>query len=76
MPEPLKFDVRFYPAGAVQAAVRAYDGLAQFDVREEDGQTLVTVSEPRADLADVLEDEFTNHVLFESVRAVRGTGVA
>jgi len=64
----LAFSRDLYAAEAVDEAVRAYAGLARFAVSQGGADVLVEVSEPDPEVADVLLDEFCNHVLNETVR--------
>ena len=71
MSEQLSFSRSLYRVEAVQGAVAAYEGLATFTVAEEADDIVVTIAEPDPDVADVIQDEFSNHVLFGTVVAVR-----
>jgi hypothetical protein len=66
--QTLSFARDLYSAEAVDEAVKAYAGLAQFAVSQVESDLVVQVSEPDPDVADVLADEFCNHVLNETVR--------
>ena len=71
---PLSFHRSLYPRAAVDAAVAAYADFATFDVQDADHLTLVTLSDVDADFAAFpgeLADAFSNHALFEAIRAHR-----
>lgn len=71
MPETLEFSRSLYSPDAVQSAARAYSELAKIEVEVGDDDLRVQISEPDADLADTLADEFANHVLHETIVRTR-----
>lgn len=72
MAERVVFSRELYLPDAVEAAVEAYAELAIFEVKVSDGQIEVGVGEPDPEVADVLVDEFCNHVLHETIVRLRG----
>ena len=72
MPEQLLFSRSLYEPEAVEDAVRAFDALARFEVQLTADDIIVTISEPDAELADVLADELCNHALHQTVIRARG----
>ena len=69
--ESVSFSRSVYRVEAVRNAIAAYEGLATFTVAEESDDVHVTIAEPDPDVADVIKDEFSNHVLFGTVVAIR-----
>ena len=72
MNERIEFPRSIYSLQAVEAAVEAYSKLASFEVSVLDDDIEVKVSKPAPKVADVLVDEFCNHVLYETVVRSRG----
>jgi hypothetical protein len=66
--EEVRFDRGLYAVEAVHAAVEAYAELGTFEVVEEQAEVLVRMTDPDPELAAVLLDELSNHVLHETVR--------
>lgn len=71
MAERVIFSRSLYQAEAVQAAVEAYQELATFDVKVRDDDVAVEIFDPDPDVANVLVDEFCNHVLHETIVRMR-----
>lgn len=71
MAERVLFCRALYLPEAVRAAVEAYGELAAFAVEVRDDDVAVDISDPDADVASVLVDEFCNHVLHETIVRLR-----
>jgi hypothetical protein len=71
MADKLVFSRSLYQPAAVDAAIEAYRALATFEVKLLDQEIQVTISKPDPDVADVLVDEFENHVLSETIKRSR-----
>jgi hypothetical protein len=65
--QTVSFARDLYSAEAVAEAVQAYAGLARFEVLQGGADVVVEIREPDPDVADVLVDEFCNHVLNQTV---------
>lgn len=71
MSERIEFSRSLYSPEAVRAAVDAYSQLASFEVQVLDDEIAVELENPVAKVADIIVDEFCNHVLFETINASR-----
>lgn len=71
MADRVLFSRALYLADAVGAAVEAYGELATFAVVELDDEVAVDISDPDPEVAEVLVDEFCNHVLHETIVRLR-----
>jgi hypothetical protein len=71
MADRLVFSRALYLPEAVRAAVDAYGELATFAVDVRDDDVAVDISEPDPEVASVLVDEFSNHVLHETIVRLR-----
>ncbi len=65
------FSHSLYAPKAIEAAVQAYEGLAEFSISvsgpDLGSQTEVVISNIHQELKDDLVDAFCNHVLFETI---------
>lgn len=68
----LRFHRSLYPPACVQQAVAAFAGLGTVRVEENPNDTRVFLSNFPDRLADRLEGEVGNHVLFAAILAARG----
>lgn len=71
MADALHFARSLYAPEAVEETARAFGHLAKLTVTKHEDDVELSISEPDADLADVLADEIANHVLALTVRGRR-----
>lgn len=62
MPD-LKFNKKIYKKEAIQEAIQAYSGLADFKVSNLRAYTLVRINRIEPEFEDIFSDEFANYVL-------------
>ncbi len=72
MAERIVFARSLYAPEAVAAAAQAYAELCTIELSVGTDAIEVTLSDPDESLADVLVDEFCNHVLYETILGKRG----
>jgi len=61
----ISFDKRYYNLPAIEAAIKAYQGLAIFNLKKDKSHILVEADKVDEEIKDVFEDEFCNFVLSE-----------
>lgn len=66
MAEAIHFARSLYSPEAVEAAIEAWQGVAQFDVEQLD-QAIAVRMEPNEGDPEEAKDTFSNHVLFETI---------
>lgn len=71
----LTFELALYPLEAIEAAVAAFDGFAQIELRVADGVGTVVLSGVSDAHLEVLPHELANYALFESAVRARGGGL-
>jgi hypothetical protein len=59
----LRFHREIYAGEAIDAAVKAFDGLASFDLAEETEYWVVRLSEYEEERVGEIAGEFANHAL-------------
>ena len=59
----IKFNKNFYNIEAIKKAIRTYQKLANFEIKEKKNFVEVTIKNIDKDLKNVLTDEFSNYVL-------------
>lgn len=59
----IKFNKKLYTKEAIQAAVKAYDGLADFDLEEDANYFIVNLDKIDKEVELNIRDEFCNYVL-------------
>ncbi len=69
----LRFHRSLYPPACVRQAVAAFSGLGTVRVEENPHDTQVFLSDFPDRLADRLEGEVGNHVLFAAILSARGS---
>lgn len=74
MSETVHFSKDIYPRGAVSQAIDAYSELGTFEMTEDDGSLVVTITNLDPEVSNLV-DEFCNYALHETV-AQRGEGLA
>jgi hypothetical protein len=60
----IKFNNRLYSLGSVRTGIADYRDVADFRVKRDRKNILVTMHNFDASLSDTLADEFANYVLF------------
>jgi len=59
----IRFNKKIYNLKAVRSAIRAYKGLAKFNVKNQKKYIVVSLSNIDKDVQSVIKDEFCNYVL-------------
>lgn len=67
----LRLDRKLYPKAAVKATVEAFSGLAAIEVASDDRYHVVTMSDVDPEVADVIDKEFANFALAETIEGRR-----
>ena len=62
----IKFNKNFYNIEAVKKSVRAFEKLADFEIKEKKNFIEVTIKNIDKDFKEILSDEFSNYVLAET----------
>jgi len=63
----LSFDKRLYSKAALAESAQDFSHLAAFHIQEQDDRIEVTLENIDPDVADVLVEEFANHVLYGTI---------
>ena len=71
MPEKLVFDHHLYVPSEVKQGAEEFAHLGTFALSDEDGATVVTISDVQEDYSHMLVDAFANYVLEASIVATR-----
>lgn len=74
MAEALRYHKSLYLKDAVQRAVARFSQLGTFEFIEAEADWLVRVEPVRESIREKLNDELSNHALFESILARKGMG--
>ena len=62
----INFNKKIYPLKAVKLAIKEYQKLANFILREKKSYLQVELRDIDKDVVKIIKDEFCNHVLFKS----------
>lgn len=65
------FSRSLYLPEAIEAAAEAYAALAEIEIARGDDATTVILRNVDPDVADVIEDAFSNHALVETITRSR-----
>lgn len=61
----ITFDKKIYDLLAVKNAIKAYKGLADFDLKTNKNKIMIKIDSIDKDLALIFKDEFCNYILSE-----------
>lgn len=62
----ISLDKKFYDLTAIKNTIKAYDELADFDIKPSKNKIIVKADNIDKDVEDVFKDEFCNYVLSET----------
>jgi len=61
----INFNKKFYSQRAIKKAIRAYQKLARFKIKEEKKYFRVILDKIDPEIKNIIKDEFSNYVLSE-----------
>ncbi|MDO8260711.1 MAG: HxsD-like protein [Candidatus Magasanikbacteria bacterium] len=62
----IKYNKKLYNKKALEAGIEAYEGLADFVLSEEENYFILNLKNIKAELSEVIVDEFSNFVLAQA----------
>lgn len=61
--ESINFSKKIYPKKAIQAGIKSFTHLAEFEISGKKKYSVVKINKIDSELASIIKDEFSNFVL-------------